>query len=447
MLVYDHFQTQQDYIRQYVDRIDEFLEAQLSHESMPEGAGLCRHCNIAIAVWRCKDCVLATPLCRSCMRRYHRENPFHRIQQWNGSFFRSAELWEVGTYLLIRHNTGVQICDTLRHWCGLLESAEKSKDSIEQENLNRYNPAPAPVPDVDDMDMDMDMDFEDEGDVEEDVDEDDEDISDEDDEDYETDNNTYLNVPGTGTTAGIDPALAAATHGAYVRVVHTNGLHHIAMVSCQCHGKDVLPLDLFASQLLPASLNRIKTLFTAQVLDSFRLCNLELKASAYQYYHLLRRLTRPMEPAAVLNLYREFRRMTRIWRWMKKLKWAGYAGSPKPVHDVKAGDLAIFCPACPQPGINIPDNWKDDTARYSLIFFFFKFLNLRQIRWVYKRIFVADGNFKADHVRQKNEVGDVWLSEGSGMIPKREEYFTFLATAIERLTVSARQKPAETGIK
>jgi hypothetical protein len=50
---------------------------------------------------------------------------------------------------------------------------------------------------------------------------------------------------------------------------------------------------------------------------------------------------------------------------------------------------------------------------------------------------VADGNFKADHVRQleKNETDDVWLSEGSGMIPKRQEYFTFLATAIERLTV------------
>lgn len=49
---------------------------------------------------------------------------------------------------------------------------------------------------------------------------------------------------------------------------------------------------------------------------------------------------------------------------------------------------------------------------------------------------MADGNFKADHVRQKNAAGDVWLSEGSGMIPKREEYLSFLASAIERLTVS-----------
>ena len=56
---------------------------------------------------------------------------------------------------------------------------------------------------------------------------------------------------------------------------------------------------------------------------------------------------------------------------------------------------------------------------------------------MYKCILVGDGNFKADHVRQKNEAGDIWLSEGSGMIPRRDEYLSFLASAIERLTVSA----------
>jgi hypothetical protein len=164
--------------------------------------------------------------------------------------------------------------------------------------------------------------------------------------------------------SGADPALASSTIGSLHRVVHTNGLHHIAMVSCQCHGDNVLPLDLFAAQLVPASLKRIRTLFTAQVLDHYRLCNLELKASAHQFYQLLRRLTQPMAPAEVLNLYREFRRMTRIWRWMKKLKWSGYAGSSKKVKDVQPGELAIFCPACPQAGINIPDNWREDTARH-----------------------------------------------------------------------------------
>jgi len=55
--------------------------------------------------------------------------------------------------------------------------------------------------------------------------------------------------------------------------------------------------------------------------------------------------------------------------------------------------------------------------------------------WVYKHIFVADGNFKADHIRQKNATGDIWLSEGGGLIPKLDDYLKFLASAIERLTV------------
>ena len=329
---------------------------------MPEGTSTCRHCKESIAVWRCRDCVLATPMCRSCIRFNHRENPFHRIERWNGSFFRPADLREVGTYLLVQHHTGSPMCDTLTRWCNILDSAEITNDGIEQERLRCFMLTPDEVPDVspdpaseDFFDGAFNMDFDiDEIIGEIDEDNEDNDLGDLGDGDEEEDD-SYISA---------DPALASVTLGALQRVVHTNGIHHISMVSCQCHGKDVLPLDLFALQLLPASLKRIKTIFTAQVLDMYRLSNLELKASAYQFYHLLRRLTQPMSPAEVVNLYREFRRMTRIWRWMKKLKWAGYAGSSKKVKDVGPGELAIFCPACPQSGINIPENWREDPARH-----------------------------------------------------------------------------------
>ena len=32
------------------------------------------------------------------------------------------------------------------------------------------------------------------------------------------------------------------------------------------------------------------------------------------------------------------------------------------------GDLALFCPACPQPGINLPETWTDDTNQSVTIF-------------------------------------------------------------------------------
>ena len=54
---------------------------------------------------------------------------------------------------------------------------------------------------------------------------------------------------------------------------------------------------------------------------------------------------------------------------------------------------------------------------------------------------MADGNFKADHIRQKNDSSDVWLSEGGGMMPRRDEYENFLETAVERLTASYQYYP------
>lgn len=63
-------------------------------------------------------------------------------------------------------------------------------------------------------------------------------------------------------------------------------------------------------------------------------------------------------------------------------------------------------------------------------------LSLTKHRFVYQRVFVADGNFKADHVRLKNPDGDVWLSEGGCMTPKRSDHQEFLQNATELSTVS-----------
>ena len=38
-----------------------------------------------------------------------------------------------------------------------------------------------------------------------------------------------------------------------------------------------------------------------------------------------------------------------------------------------------------------------------------------------------DGNFSADHLKQKNPLDDVWLTSGEGMMTEKEAYKTFLA--------------------
>jgi hypothetical protein len=336
-------------------------------------------------------------MCRQCIRRTHQQNPLHKIQRWTSTHFRAAQLWEVGTYVLIPHHEGDPLCDSLQSQKYLLEHFECHKDDLEQVNLLEKRPAPRSAPhvrqqardaerepmDIDDSMVDpeeeavADEEFErflndlhtrredpDACDAEDAFD----DAEEDDDETVVADVDGDLPIPEYLGADVETPELPMrdAFQNSYVRIVHTNGLHHLAMVSCRCRGAERLPRDLIASRLVPASFQNIRTLFSAQLLDFFRLCNLELKASAYSFYHLLRRLTMPMAPAEVVDLYNEFRRMTRLWRWMKKLKWAGYGHNGKSTNDIGAGELAIFCPACPLPGINLPPDWKNDVNKYVL---------------------------------------------------------------------------------
>jgi hypothetical protein len=218
------------------------------------------------------------------------------------------------------------------------------------------------------------------------------------------------------------PPNCDALSNQYVRVVHTNGIHHIALLSCTCQGHERITTDLIYARWMPTSFVQVQTIFTMAVLDHFRYCNLEMRSSAYQFFQLLRRVTNSLSPSKVVNLYHELRRLSRLWQWVKKLRWAGYAQQVGQPIMPNQGELGNFCPACPQVGFNLPDDWKDD-------------LN----RWVFHRVFTADGNFKADHVQQKSAADDIWLSDGLGMTTKNSEYKHFLENAKERHTVSITQ--------
>jgi hypothetical protein len=94
------------------------------------------------------------------------------------------------------------------------------------------------------------------------------------------------------------------------------------------------------------------------------------------------------------------------------MKWHGFghckAGEPGP------GQLALFCPACPQPGINLPDNWVDDPK--PLLF---------------TQGLVMDGNFSAEHMKMRRPESDVFLTNGAGYMVKTDEYKAHLSCAKE----------------
>jgi hypothetical protein len=53
----------------------------------------------------------------------------------------------------------------------------------------------------------------------------------------------------------------------------------------------------------------------------------------------------------------------REWRHLIMLKRGGRGNDGnRLVAETRPGELAVVCPACPQPGINLPDGWESATG-------------------------------------------------------------------------------------
>ena len=109
--------------------------------------------------------------------------------------------------------------------------------------------------------------------------------------------------------------------------------------------------------------------------------------------------------------------LMRVSRQMRKLQnskrfGAVYSKASSP------GSLTIFCPSCPQPGINLPPDWKDLP------------------NWVTRRTITMDGNFHAGHIKMRRQDLDISLSSGQGYMVDDGLYGEYLSVVKEPRLVS-----------
>ncbi|KAG2360217.1 hypothetical protein BDR07DRAFT_1290097, partial [Suillus spraguei] len=195
-----------------------------------------------------------------------------------------------------------------------------------------------------------------------------------------------------------------------ITIVHSSGvfMHNIAW--CHCQGSDSEQhLQLLRAGLFPASSTCPQTAFTFEMLDHLFIDALECKTSARSFFEKLTRLTNNAFQDTVQDQYRELMRVSRLWRDSKNRKWFGFG------HNVESGpgpgDLALFCPSCPQPGIYMPLLWEQ--------------------KWLVMRRLVVDGNFTAQHMNMREPELDIFLSDDSGYMVTNAEYQAHLASAME----------------
>lgn len=184
-----------------------------------------------------------------------------------------------------------------------------------------------------------------------------------DDEDGSDDEDLEFESGGIFTSSMKFPRGLDDNGNQWMTIVDITGVHHLPVHFCDC-ATDIRPYrQLLRLSLYPATYDRPETVFTFRVLEDFHLENLETKASAQRYYAKLRRLTSNAFPQSVPDRYREFMRIMREWRNLEQRKRAGthYSKSAP----IAPGGLALFCPACPQPGVNLPDGWDTEPDQYA----------------------------------------------------------------------------------
>ncbi|KAH8976968.1 hypothetical protein EDB86DRAFT_2819419 [Lactarius hatsudake] len=203
-------------------------------------------------------------------------------------------------------------------------------------------------------------------------------------------------------------------------IVDRSGIFEMEAVFCVCSETDNQDEQLLQSGLFPATFKQIRTLFTFSVLDDFLNDNLECKTTAQQYYSKLQSLTSRMFPSLVPNMYKQLLRTSRQWRDIKSRMEQGLGHQSEDT--APDGSLAIFCLACLQPGINLPNDWK---TRYEL------YVPAPNDVNELIRTFIMDGNFSAEHMRHRSGERDVALSAGMAFMANLELYKAHLQSGTE----------------
>ncbi|KAJ7047950.1 hypothetical protein C8F04DRAFT_1172413 [Mycena alexandri] len=170
----------------------------------------------------------------------------------------------------------------------------------------------------------------------------------------------------------------------------------------------------------PASDERTRTAATFEVLDKFHLHTLQAKTTAYDFYAVLERLTdnTGVKPS---NRYQVFLRMARQYRHLLMLKRAGRGHDRTGVWGTGAGELAVDCPVCPNPKVNLPEGWENAPPEDQFLYILFLAL---------------DACFRLKRRMVSSEIKDPGLGTGWVYVLENAPYRHFLQTVTDQKEMS-----------
>ncbi|KAG1790947.1 uncharacterized protein HD556DRAFT_1445722 [Suillus plorans] len=194
-------------------------------------------------------------------------------------------------------------------------------------------------------------------------------------------------------------------------VLDVNGVHQVAVDFCACETAQSPTTQLLRARWFPATTIDPKTAAMFRLLHHFHILTFESKASAFEVWQTLSRLTDNTGIRTPKDRYEALLRMVREWRNIKLLKRFGRGHDPAGIDATLQGSCAVLCPACPQPGKNLPQGWEDAP---------------QDVRWLYGLFLAIDANFRLARKNVSSDMADPGLSKGWAYFVEEHKYKMFL---------------------
>ncbi|KAG6373515.1 hypothetical protein JVT61DRAFT_6151 [Boletus reticuloceps] len=142
-------------------------------------------------------------------------------------------------------------------------------------------------------------------------------------------------------------------------VIDVHAVHAVALDFCGCERAACHYKQLLRARWFLATIKEPRTAGTFAVMEHFHILSLKSKVTAYEFFHTLARQTDNTGLTPIRDHYAVFLKMASGWRNIKAFKRAGRGHDPGGINTTKAGELAVLCPTCPQPGRNLPPGWEN----------------------------------------------------------------------------------------
>ncbi|KAJ7584477.1 hypothetical protein C8J56DRAFT_1005073 [Mycena floridula] len=193
-------------------------------------------------------------------------------------------------------------------------------------------------------------------------------------------------------------------------IIDIDGIHTVAVDFCRCAGRQDHVTQLLRARLFPATTSSPKTAATFRVLKTFQLLSFMSKVSAFEFYHSLARLTDNTGTIDPPDRYKAFLRMVREFRHVKLMQRFGRGHDAGGVATTKPGECAVQCPACPHPGINLPEDYAT-----------------RPNSWIYQLFLAIDANFRLKGLQVSTDIRDPGLNRGYAYFVEESAFKAHLA--------------------